>query len=74
MSLFRSFVLLLPELLRTLFAGRITVHFPFKPPTLPAYFRGKVVIDPALCKGCGLCLRVCPAFGLELEREETGEF
>lgn len=74
MSHFRSFVLLLPELFRTLFRGRITVRFPFEPPALPACFRGKVAIDAALCRGCGLCVRDCPAFALELERDEAGRF
>ncbi len=74
MSRFRSFVLLLPEMFRTLFRGRITVRFPFGAPVLPAYFRGKVVIDAALCKGCGLCVRDCPAFALELEHDEAGGF
>ena len=64
----------MPELVRTLFAGRVTVHFPFKPVTLPAQFRGKVVMRPALCRGCGLCVRDCPAFALELEREGKNQF
>jgi formate hydrogenlyase subunit 6/NADH:ubiquinone oxidoreductase subunit I len=36
---------------------------------LPPYFRGKVTIEPALCTGCGACVRDCPAFALELERK-----
>ena len=67
-------VYLLPELWRTLFTKPITVRFPFAPPELPAQFRGKVVIDPALCRGCGLCVRDCPAVALELERESREKF
>ncbi|MDY7039561.1 MAG: 4Fe-4S binding protein [Chloroflexota bacterium] len=69
-SRLRSLVYLLPELWRTLFTRPITVRFPFAPLKLPPYFRGKVTIDdPHLCRGCGLCVRDCPAFALELERE-----
>lgn len=69
MSRFLSPVYLLPELWRTLFTKPITVRFPFAPRELPAQFRGRVIIDPTLCRGCGLCVRDCPAFALELERE-----
>lgn len=64
-----SLIYLLPELWRTLLTRPITVRFPFAPLELPPRFRGKVVVEPALCKGCGLCVRDCPAFALELERE-----
>ncbi len=29
--------------------------------------RGKVVIDSGFCKGCGLCVEVCPSHILELD-------
>ena len=69
MSRLHSLVYLLPELWRTLFTRPITVRFPFGPLELPPYFRGRVTIEPALCTGCGACVRDCPAFALELERE-----
>ncbi len=69
-----SLVYLLPELWRTLRTRRITVRFPFGPLELPSYFRGRVTVDPALCNGCGLCVRDCPAAALELERESRDEF
>lgn len=65
----KSILYLLPELWRTLFKKRITVGYPFAPLELPEYFRGKVSIDPELCRGCGLCIRDCPASALELERD-----
>ena len=65
---------LLPELIRTLFAQRTTVSFPFEPLEQPAYSRGKVTIQPELCAGCGLCARDCPAFALELERKGRDQF
>ncbi len=72
--LVKSLAHLLPELARTLFGKRVTVHFPFAPLELPAYFRGKVVVRPELCVGCGLCARDCPALALELKRESREQF
>jgi len=69
MTRLHSLIYLLPELWRTLFTRPITVRYPFGPLELPPYFRGKVTIEPALCTGCGACVRDCPAFALELERE-----
>jgi len=69
MTRLHSLVYLLPQLWRTLFTRPITVRYPFAPLELPPYFRGRVVIDMDLCRGCGLCVRDCPAFALELERE-----
>ncbi|MBE9471660.1 MAG: 4Fe-4S binding protein [Chloroflexi bacterium] len=69
MSRLHSLVYLLPELWRTLFTRPITVRYPFGPLELPPYFRGKVIIEPTLCTGCGACVRDCPAFALELERK-----
>ncbi len=69
-----SLVYLLPHLWRTLFEKIITVAYPFGPLELPENFRGRVRIDPDLCRGCGACVRDCPAFGLELDRESRDEF
>ena len=74
MSRLDSLVYLLPELVRTLLDRRMTVHFPFTPLELPSYYRGRVVAQPDLCKGCGLCVRDCPALALELERESRDQF
>ena len=74
MSRLHSLVYLLPELWRTLFTQPITVGYPFGPLELPSYFQGKVTIEPALCTGCGLCVRDCPAFALELEQESRNKF
>ena len=74
MSRLHSLIYLLPELWRTLFTRPITVRYPFAPLELPPYFRGKVTIEPSLCTGCGACVRDCPAFALELEREGREEF
>jgi len=74
MSRLHSLVYLLPQLLRTLFTRPITVRYPFAALELPPYFRGRIVIDMDLCRGCGLCVRDCPAFALELERESREKF
>lgn len=74
MSRLHSLIYLLPELWRTLFTRPITVRFPHAPLQLPPYFRGKVTINPELCRGCGACVRDCPAAALELERESRDNF
>ncbi|MBL7065658.1 MAG: 4Fe-4S binding protein [Anaerolineae bacterium] len=74
MSRFRSIIYLLPQLGRTLFTRQITVRYPFGPLELPAYFRGRVVVDAELCRGCGACTRDCPAMGLELQSEGRNRF
>jgi len=74
MSQLRSLLYLFPQLLKTLFEKVITVAFPFVPLELPANYRGRVRIEPERCRGCGACVRDCPAFGMELEREGRDEF
>ena len=74
MARFRSFPFLLPQLLRALFTRPITIHYPFAPVELSPYFRGRVVVDAELCRGCGLCARDCPAAALELERQDRDAF
>jgi hydrogenase-4 component H len=64
----QSLFSLLPQLWNTVRSRPITVRYPFAPLELPPYFRGRVVVDADLCRGCGLCVRDCPASGLELER------
>jgi hydrogenase-4 component H len=70
----KSWMRLLPEMVRTLLTPRITVRFPFEPLELPDSFRGKVIVQSELCRGCGLCARDCPAFALELERQDRQTF
>ena len=70
----RSIFSLLPQLWNTLRSRPITVRYPFEPLDLPPTFRGKVVIVEENCKGCGLCVRDCPGFGLVLERTPDKDF
>jgi len=59
MARYRSPLLL--ELVRTLLKRRITVRYPYGPLELPEGYRGLVTADPDLCRGCGSCVRDCPA-------------
>lgn len=59
---------LLPEVLRTLLRRPETVRYPFGPAELQEGYRGRVMVHAERCKGCSLCVRDCPAFALELER------
>ncbi len=74
MSRLKSLIYLLPQLWETLREKVSTVTYPFGPMELPANFRGRVRIEPEKCRGCGACVRDCPAFGLELEKEGRDEF
>ncbi len=51
-----------------------TVGYPFTKLELPETYRGAIVIDPEKCTGCGLCVRDCPAQGLELVKKSRHEF
>jgi formate hydrogenlyase subunit 6/NADH:ubiquinone oxidoreductase subunit I len=68
MSRRRSLVYLFPQVWRTLFSRPITVRYPFAPLELSPHYRGRLAIEADLCRGCGACVRDCPAFGLELDR------
>ncbi len=50
-------------------SGRATIKYPFEPPLVTPFFRGKVSVDPSKCVGCGACARICPPKALELVRE-----
>jgi hydrogenase-4 component H len=64
----RSLAYLLPQIWRVLIKGPRTVKYPFAPVELPDGYRGRVVIHAENCRGCSMCVRDCPAFALELER------
>jgi hydrogenase-4 component H len=42
-------------------AGRVTLRYPFAPHPPAPGFRGRIILDPDLCFGCGGCANVCPA-------------
>ncbi len=75
MGRLRTWLYLLPELFRTLCQRPSTAEYPFGPLEIPAGYRGRVtIVDPEACRGCGLCVRDCPAFALELERESKKSY
>mgnify|MGYP000899324308 CR=1 FL=1 len=67
----RSLAYLLPQVLDAVRRGPSTVGYPFVAAEIPQGYRGIVRIREDLCRGCGLCVRDCPAAALELERGET---
>lgn len=73
-SRLRSLVYMLPQIVRTLRAPSRTVRFPFGPAEIPEGYRGLVRIRADLCRGCSACVRDCPAFALELQRENRETF
>ncbi len=70
----KSLLYMLPRLWETLCERVSTVAYPFGPPEIPPNFRGRVRIEADLCRGCGACVRDCPSFALELEKESRDEF
>lgn len=69
-----SFFYLLPQLWRALSQDRDQVDIKSRKVKISPYFRGKPELNPELCRGCGLCERDCPAFALELERENRDRY
>lgn len=68
--MFKHLVSELKEALVCLQAGQVTLGYPFLPHSPAANFRGKVVVDPQRCIGCGACAMACPAKLITL-RDET---
>jgi len=65
---------LLWEIIRTSLHGPETVRYPFGDIEMQSGLRGKLVMDPELCIGCGLCVRDCPGFALVLEKQDRHNF
>jgi len=74
MKWFRKYFGLVPALLDAILSKPDTVSYPFTPLELSENYRGKVLIQPENCIGCGLCVRDCPAMALELIRESRTNF
>lgn len=50
--------------------GPVTEAFPFGEAEAPKRFRGRVVIDPKLCVGCGTCTHVCVADAINISHHD----
>ena len=59
-------------LVRNLLRGPATAPFPFQAAPTPDRLRGRVVLNPDLCLGCGICRHVCPGEAIRLEPDEEG--
>ena len=56
----------LKVLFRNLLDGPSTDPFPLGPTFTPKRLRGKAVVDPDLCVGCGVCRHVCTAGAIDI--------
>lgn len=62
----------LKVLLRNVLQGPSTDPYPFGPTFDPEGIRGKVVIDPDKCMGCGMCAYTCPGGAINIEKRDDG--
>jgi ferredoxin len=46
--------------------GPATEAFPLAPAHTPDRYRGRIVLDPEKCVGCGVCVHVCPADAIRI--------
>ena len=59
----------LKVLFRNLLEGPSTDPLPTKDTPTPERVRGRVLVDPNLCVGCGVCKRVCAAGAIDITRK-----
>ena len=58
--MFKHTISELKEALLCLQAGQVTLPYPYQPHPPEDGFRGKPVVDPERCIGCGACAYACP--------------
>lgn len=59
--MFKHTISELKEALVCLQAGQVTLPYPFQPHPVEDTFRGRPVLDPHQCMGCGACASACPS-------------
>lgn len=62
----------LKVLFRNLLEGPSTDPFPLGETFTPERLRGKCVVDPDLCVGCGVCKNVCAAGAIDISKKKEG--
>lgn len=60
----------LKVLFNNLLEGPSTDPYPVGPTFTPERLRGKCVIDPELCVGCGVCKNVCAASAIDIRQKD----
>lgn len=65
---------MVPALMGTLFKKNCTVLYPAVPAKTPAHFRGALKYDQEKCIGCNICMRVCPAYAITIEKVADKKF
>ena len=69
--MFKHTISELKEALVCLQAGQVTLGYPFQPHPPEGDFRGKPVVEGALCIGCGACAKACPPRLISLSDEDS---
>jgi hydrogenase-4 component H len=59
--MFKHTISELKEALVCLQAGQVTLPYPFQPHPVEDTFRGRPVLEPQKCMGCGACANACPS-------------
>ena len=59
-------------LLQNLISGPATDPFPFGETFTPKRIRGRILVDPERCLGCGMCRHVCAAGAIHLQKDSKG--
>lgn len=62
----------LKVLFRNLLDGPSTDPFPLGETFTPERLRGKCVVDPELCMGCGVCKNSCAAGAIDISKKDDG--